>query len=450
MNRSLAKHGIWILITMVTFVAGSQLGRRALQSAGGPGEMRSAGRFLSLTPWLAGSQNRSPEKPKQENAVGNTVLGKRTIVAAAKLSLAKYPLTEDSPPLTEEQIVELALMATKSSNPIERRKAFDRLLQEMQLDTFTKEQAMIMRSSLHQNGASGEQWRAFDYAWGASDPETAVAYIDEIPKRYQDGYTSNMLPGLASVDPQTAIDLVLAMEGGKLYHRMTGRLIEGLADYDIGYATDYVNRLAESGTPGFSDHMRRLTREVRNTVGLGQTVAWAEELDAGRLQATALRSVAHELANNDPLEAADWARQFVGQDQNSRLFGEVVRQWKDVEAATDWVDSLGPSLAQRDALSAVYGFRGSQEPHEAVQDILNMPPSDDRNFAINGFISGLAHQDGEAAVLWAAEITDPGMRQAAQVRAAEHFYRQDQQAAAEWFRQSGLPDDAWHRFTKRD
>ena len=71
-----------------------------------------------------------------------------------------------------------------------------------------------------------------------------------------------------------------------------------------------------------------------------------------------------------------------------------------------------------------------------------MPVSQDRDFAINGFISGLAVQDGESAVIWAAEITDPGMRESAMIRAGRHFFRQDHQAAVEWFNASGLPEDS--------
>ena len=79
---------------------------------------------------------------------------------------------------------------------------------------------------------------------------------------------------------------------------------------------------------------------------------------------------------------------------------------------------------------------------------MDMFVSDDRNFAINGFISGLAHQDGEAAVAWAAEITDQGMRQAAQVRAAQNYFKHNQEAATQWFADSGLPETAWYQVAK--
>ncbi len=56
-----------------------------------------------------------------------------------------------------------------------------------------------------------------------------------------------------------------------------------------------------------------------------------------------LRTVANEYANNDPQAAAQWAEQFVGTKQNSRLFGEIVREWGNQEAVSAWVESLEPS-----------------------------------------------------------------------------------------------------------
>ena len=80
-----------------------------------------------------------------------------------------------------------------------------------------------------------------------------------------------------------------------------------------------------------------------------------------------------------------------------------------------------------------------------MKEIQAMPQSSDKDFALNGFISGLAHQDGEAAVAWAAEINMPGMREAAMVRAAKQYYRQDRQATEEWFVASGLPAESWRQ-----
>ena len=41
-----------------------------------------------------------------------------------------------------------------------------------------------------------------------------MAYIDEIPEQYLNGYLGNMLPGLASASPQMAINLYESLDSG--------------------------------------------------------------------------------------------------------------------------------------------------------------------------------------------------------------------------------------------
>jgi hypothetical protein len=286
-------------------------------------------------------------------------------------------------PLNKKQIRSLVLQAIKSSNPVKRRQAFDRLLEEMQSGTFTNEQAMTIRHAMAENGASGEQWKHFDYAWGANDPEAALAHINDIPPQYRDGFLYNMIPGLASVDPQAAIGLFAEL-APELQAKIRRRLFEGLIDNDVEVATNYIYEVTDPSEHNWRP-MDTLTRELVKEDGLDDTLAWAAELPEGSLRGNA------------------------------------------------W--------------SAAYAHWAAREPQDAVQSIIEMPPSDDRNQAINGFISALAHQDGKRAVEWAAEITEPGMRQAAMVRAATQYYRQDQQGAANWFASSGLPEGAWQQAT---
>ena len=452
MKGSILTHFSWALFTLVTFFAGSKLAgpSKQITDQGLMSEDNRRGALRVGKPQLLNALGPSKGKssgPLLDPNVADDLrprglAGRKISNSGTVKSSAENGFMNQKGPLNKKQLQDLVDLAVKSTNPIERRKAFDRLLEEMRSDTFTYEQAMTIRIAMHHGGADGEQWRTFDYAWGANDPASAVAEIDRIPEQYRRGFTSNMLPGLASVEPQTAIGIVESMEG-EMRQQMTGRLLEGLADYDVGFATDYVFDMAESGDPNASQYMRRLAKEVMETAGFEGGVEWAESLEEGALQAAALRSVANEYANNDPQAAAQWAEQFVGTEQNSRLFGEIVREWGNQEAASAWVESLEPSQGQRDALSAVYGHRGATRPEQALEEIQAMPQSADKDFALNGFISGLAHKDGEAAVAWAAEITMPGMRESAMVRAAKQYYKQDRQATEEWFVASGLPPESW-------
>ena len=395
MNRSRWTHGSWLLITIGTFVAGSQWA--GLSKSGDEWEMvgrrdeRPPAETRKSTPhgWVAPSRELTSNAPSRKSSKGlersNRSGSQEGSNAWTKTrgNLIPSAIPSNEAPLNNDQMRSLVLQAIKSFNPVKRRQAFDRLLEEMQSGTFTNEQAMTIRKAMAENGASGEQWKNFDYAWGANEPEAALAHIDEIPQQYLNGFLYNMIPGLASADPQAAIDLFGGL-GVEVQNKIRNRLFEGLIDNDVAVATNYIYDVTNLEDYNWRP-MDVLTREIVVDVGVSDTLAWAAELPEG------------------PLRGSAW--------------------------------------------SAAYAHWGQRQPEVAVQSIIEMSPSQDRNLAINGFTAAYAHQDGATAVAWAAEITESGLRQAALVRAATQYYRQDQQAATEWFGSSGMSPESWAQAT---
>ena len=450
MDRSKLTHGFWAIVTIATFVAGSQWARPSASAGSGREPVltkASAGKNGTIAGTVAGGVDKSGAALTAVIANGGSRDDAGEFLARVNPALARLLAETGGRPLSAEEIEALMVAATKSGTAIERRKAFDRILEEIAADHFTAEQAIAIRDQMVANRASGKMWYLFDYAWGASRPEDAIAHLGEVPERYRNGFLGNVIAGMASTSPQDAIDYVSKMESGSREF-ITRRLIEGLADHDPALATDYVMGLAESGDPKAREYMRQLAKEVVGSVGFEASVEWAERLPEGPLLGHALMPIANEFAKRDPTGAAEWAESFSNTRGAERVFGEVVREWGDWRQASAWVDSLPAGQPQLDGISAVWGFRGSQEPQVAVQEIIGMPQSREKDYAINGFISGLAHRDGEAATIWAAEITEPHMRTSAIIRAGKQFYRQDPDAAREWFAGAGgLPEDAWARVT---
>jgi len=352
MNRSPILHGCYTLITLAAFFTGSQLAQNSISRKYSP----------------SGSQPAHQEdteltSPKQ-----------------SKLSsIQSRDPDEGHALLARDQLIALVLGATRSPDPLERRRAFDRILQGMESGTFTTEQSLAIRSAMFENGADTDQWKLFDYAWGRTDPEAAVAHIETIPERFRDAYLANLLPGLASSDPQAAIELFARLDSSR-HAELRSRLYEGLIDHDIITATEHIFNSSKTGEYDWRP-MDTMTREIVKDRGLIPTLEWAAELPDG------------------PLRGNAW--------------------------------------------SAAYAHWAATEPHSAIQSIIDLPESADRNQAINGFISAHAHQDGETAAVWAAEISQPGLREEAMVRAARQFYRQDPEAAAQWFSHSDLPQSRW-------
>ena len=204
MNRSLATHGIWIAITVGTFVAGSHWARTSRSSpeaglADAPAPprplhpaRRHAGRSGSAKPGNI-ARCRATASPPHCSDNSRAAVERR--------------IFSNAPLVDKAEIEALVRDAIKDSDPITRRHAFDRILASI-----SPENVLMLRAAMAETGASGDQWRLFDYAWGAADPAGALAHIPEIEEKHRDGFISNMLPGLASVDPRAAIDFIEGLE----------------------------------------------------------------------------------------------------------------------------------------------------------------------------------------------------------------------------------------------
>ena len=396
-KRTVIVHSIWGLVSVGLLLSGSRLGRGASGNdepkevkipVSRGGMAKSAGPeeeppFIPLPDALLEEQSVvAGEWSSRKSAV--TVTRSRKLHSARRsLSQASSEALRTRGPLSGAQINALVVQSIKGASPVERRKAFDRILKEMSSPTFTREQAFLMRSEMARNGADGRMWQLWDYAWGANDPATAVAHLAEIEPRYFEGFLGNMIPGLASVDARGAID-VFSELNPDVQSRVRRRLLEGLIDNDVAVATDYMYDSTDLQNYNWRP-MDTLARELVRDQGLESALEWAHELPEG------------------PLRGSAW--------------------------------------------SATYAHWGSRDPQRAIESIMEMDPSTDRNLAINGFTAAYAHENGSTAVEWAAEITNPSLREGALARAFTQYHRQDPSAAAEAFRSMDVAREVWQRAT---
>ena len=372
MKRILQKHGPWALITISTFLLGAHWSRQSEISD--VREAQAAEKRLPRTRSHSAISSRSSSASKYNS---------KSPASSARSARDGHDRAAGSPgsiPLGQQQIESLVRDSVKSGSPVQSRLAFDRLLQQMQASGFTRESALAIREAMVEHGAR-EELKLFDYAWGANQPEAAIAQLDEIPPEDQAGFLQNMIPGLASENPQMAIDLFASLEPD-LQPRIRPRLLEGLVDNDMALATDYLYQASDPEHPDWRP-MDQLAREIERDRGLDSALEWAAELPEGSLRSNA------------------------------------------------W--------------SAAYAVWAQQDPVAAIQSISEMPPSADRDQALNGFASSHAGDDGERATAWAAEIASPGLREAAMIRAGTQYFQQDESAATTWFASSGLSVTALNR-----
>ena len=400
MKRNAIIHLVWGLITLGTFVVGSQIARFQWEEeslaeksvrippAAGQSDVtgqadtgEAADRYVPLPQSIAGKPDLMVGG--QRKSPGGLLRTRKQQAARRALAREASAAQRKTGPLGKSEIQSLVQQAVKASKAVDRRRAFDRILEEMKSSTFNREQAFMMRGAMAKAGVDGKLWQLFDYSWGANDPATAIAHLDEIPAHYFEGFLGNMIPGLASVDPQAAIEVFSGLDA-EVASRVQRRLFEGLIDNDVAVATNFIYDVTDPSAFDWRP-MDTLTREIVRDQGLEVTLDWAAELPEGRLRSSA------------------------------------------------W--------------SAAFAHWGSREPQGAIESIMNMDTSRDRDMALNGFTAAFAHQDGSLAVEWASEITEPGLRQGALTRAFTQFHRQNPQAAAESFRSSNLPPNVWREAT---
>lgn len=353
------------------------------------------------------------------------------------------PGTTTPAPLRDDEIEGVAKDAFTDPNPVKRQLAFARLLEGL-----TPENAALIGDQLSGNRANGDQWRLFQYAWGAADGAGALAAAAKIEnKENRAGALSQALSGWASADPATAISWLGQIEDKEEKNRLQASLVGGLADHDIGIASRYVMDLAAAGDPRAASHMETVASEQLRKEGPEGAARWAESLPAGDLKGAALGRVATSYVANNPEAAAAWAAQFSAVDYGVRVVAEVGEEWAEQNptAAVAWLQGLGDGKAKSDGMYSALGEWARRDPTAASQYLVDMPQSPLKDDAVNGFVRRVAWEDPVSAIAWARSIAQESTRRDAMTRAGQAWFIRDREAALQWLPSSGLPPEAQKR-----
>lgn len=420
MNRGCFIHAFWLVIALAAFAIGRF-------TVGTSSEDAPTVVDLSL-------QSTGPAGP-------GGLLQRQAADAESAVSAETLPIGAITA-LTEADIETIAKDAFSDPNPLKRELAFAKLL-----DGLTAENAAKIREQMRAGGANGDQWRLFQYAWGAVDGPGAIAAAGEIEREdRRRGAISNALSGWASADPQQAIDWLGQLEEED-QRRYQDELVSGLADGDLNLATTYVGELVDAGDRRAPDLMGIVAGEQIRKGGPVAAASWAERLPDSNAKGAALDRVANAYVDEDPATAARWAAQFANEDYGARVIEEVGDEWaeRDPASAVSWLESLDESQGKQEGFASALGEWARRDPTAASQYLVDMPASELKDVAVNGFASRLAWEDPQSAIAWAESIQSNEMRVEALTRVGQAYFRRDRNAAIEWLGASGLPEAAQQR-----
>lgn len=339
--------------------------------------------------------------------------------------------------LDEAGIDEVVRQAIRDPNPLTRRLAFARLLESM-----TPENAMQIREQLVAQGAQGESWNDFNYAFGAIAGRTAF----EFAMTSDEPDLGAAFRGWAAADPTAAMAMLdnLPPELARQRRNLERDLISGLADRDVGLATQTALQLGAEDARHGAWLMAEVANEALREGGAESASMWVETLPDGPQKGAAMRRVTESYVRDDPAAAAAWAGQFADQDYAVRAIAEIGDEWSEdsPQDAIGWIETLPAGNSKNAGYSEAFGNWEDRNPEAATQYLSGMQAGPERDAAISGFSRGYAWQDPQMAIAWAQDISDPGMRERSLVQAGQAYFRRDPQNAMTWLEQSGLSNDA--------
>ena len=108
-----------------------------------------------------------------------------------------------------------------------------------------------------------------------------------------------------------------------------------------------------------------------------------------------------------------------------------------------WAQGLPKESAIRTtALHRVFEQWTQNDPESVSAHLVEMPPSQDRNTAIGGFVNRLVREDPLSAIAWASEITDTHTQERVLVSLGRAYLKRQPQAAEEWLETADLSPQA--------
>ncbi|MBK1831007.1 hypothetical protein JIN77_09745 [Verrucomicrobiaceae bacterium R5-34] len=309
--------------------------------------------------------------------------------------------------LSDAGIRSLGQLLKTSNDPIERQIAFAKLLESM-----TAENAMFLREQIAHLPDDSDEWREFNYAWGALAGESAVTFGETSEKRDH----AALLSGWASADPQAVAQWFDQLpDDRKNSNRLKWAAVYGMSHNDPILATNFI--LDQSGTND-RDAAKMINVVAASFLRSSSTedvARWSENLPEGRVRDAAVSRVAREFADEDPAKAVAW------------------------------LTTLPQSDGQNQGMDSVFSRWARQDAEAAASQLNEMAESPMRDSAVKGFSDRLVRQDPAAAIQWASTISDTTRRTKALVDYGRRFMRNDPDSAASWLVDSGLDEASQKR-----
>jgi hypothetical protein len=283
-------------------------------------------------------------------------------------------------------------------------------------------------------------------AWGERDPHSALSFLQE--KGGEDWERETTVATWAANDPQAAFAWAqTAQDEGEINNWLLGAT-RGIAATDPELARDFLAQLEGRTRDQALDSMRPYVMQY----GFDYATAWIAGVGDEEMRNRASRSMARELAESDPAQAAQWNSAMTNVDLRRDVSETVADRWArtDLDSARAWVERL-PEDTKSEAAEGVARRYAQQDPAAAAQWLASLGNNPDLDGARRIFIEESFRNSPQTSLEFVANLSDRGAQEGYYQRYLNGWMRRDENAARQWLNSNaqGLPPRIVARFNRQ-
>ena len=390
----------------------------------------------------AAQPTKSATSPSQDGGSSLASTGGSTasmVSARARLNAAPMVRQGSTP---EEMIEDIA----RYDDAIERNNALLALI-----DSLSPDQFLSVVDSFRQLGITDSRRGEYEMlltAWAKVNPSEALTYASE---NTRGGFARNtILSTWAVSNPDAAIAWAEANHDNpdRANPWLVG-VIEGIATYDVGRASDLMETLPRSEQRGQA--LRSVLSQLMAT-NPEDAKTWATAIEEDFLRSGATAYTAEAIARKDPAAAAQWLGEVGDVDALNRAGEDITSDWyrENPEETVAWINTL-PAAAMSEAAEGVVGNIVRDNPVEAAEYLSQLATANpDVNFdsSIRDLVRGASRSDPELAAIWVGGLSNTRDQDRYYGGILRDWQRQDSGAANQWIQQNAatLPESVTRRF----
>jgi hypothetical protein len=283
-------------------------------------------------------------------------------------------------------------------------------------------------------------------AWAERDPHSALSFLQE--KGAEDWERETTVAAWAANDPQAAFAWAqTAQDEGDVNNWLLGAT-RGIAATDPELARDFLAQL-EGRT---RDQALNAMRPYVMQYGFDYATAWIAGVGDEEMRDRASRSMARELAESDPAQAAQWNGAMTNVDLRRDVSETVADRWArtDLDSARAWVEQL-PEDTKSEAAEGVARRYAQQDPVAAAQWLAGLGNNPDLDGARRIFIEESFRNSPQTSLEFVANLSDQRAQEGYYQRYLGGWMRRDEDAARQWLDSNAqnLPPRIVARFNRQ-